>query len=553
MLVFKARPRKNPTADPQLTSSERRIMRILGDAMNKVRDQVVRNEGQILDAVTHLSANRVAQMLPVDPWFDAAEKIRDELFNELVAAGQRVKLPAMEKATVQFRFDAERPEAARWAEKEAGNLIRGVVQEQVTVVRDYVSRASMGEFTSRQVARGLRDVIGLTSQQTQWVENFRNKRIEELMLQGRTFDQAYEQSERATNRYHDRVHRRRTETIARTEILRAANEGRNAAWQQGVDEGWINAGNWDKRWSTELDGRQCDVCGPLDEMTVGFNDEFPEGDPPIHPNCRCDVLLVPKPIDDDIAAMTDEEVDAYIDELIGNPDVTVSEPPDVEISEAGVKAFSDAGYDVDDIRERFDAAERGEGAYVNMYEQQVDLWEDFVREQDERDPLDAVNAWGSGDYKEINAALSGEGSLSAELRQSGMSVNTFLEKMDTAFDYADSMREDIVVERVTGSYFENVSQLINSEPGSLFESPQYMATTMQSLDDLRVSGFGGDVQMEILIPKGERALNIDAVSFSGTREFEVLLDRDSQFLLLDKPSRDEDGRWKVRLVKVSGY
>lgn len=289
-------------------------MSVLSQAMREIRDEVIEQEPAILDAVMHKPLDSIVGLIPIQPYIDAAPKIRDELFSELIAAGQRQRFPRIEKATLSYRFDAERPEAAAWAEKEAGNLIVEVVQEQVNTVRDYVSRASMGEFSPRQVARGLRDTIGLTSQQAGWVDNFRERRISDLMSQGRLFDQAYEQSERATRAYHDRIHRYRTETIARTEILRASHEGRRESWSQGIEEGFISVTD-QKVWSTNMDGRECDICGPLDGSRVLITDDFPEGEPPIHPNCRCDVLLVDDP-DADIAALSDEDLDALLDELM---------------------------------------------------------------------------------------------------------------------------------------------------------------------------------------------------------------------------------------------
>lgn len=310
MLVFKARPRRDPVVRPDLTNSERRIMRILGRAMNDVRDQVARDEGKILDAIMHSPADTVANLISDDPWLDAQVDIQDELVAELINAGQRVKLPTMQKATISFRFDATRPEAARWAATRAGALIREVTQGQRAVVRDFVERGAMGEFTPQQIARGLRDSIGLTTEQAGWVRNFRERRITDLINTGRTFDEAFAQSQAATQRYHDRIHRYRTETIARTEILTASNEGRKAAWQQGVQEGFIR-NDWVKRWSTEFDARTCDECAPLDGETVPVLSDFPWGDPPLHPNCRC-TLLLEAPEATEFDDLTDDELEELV-------------------------------------------------------------------------------------------------------------------------------------------------------------------------------------------------------------------------------------------------
>jgi SPP1 gp7 family putative phage head morphogenesis protein len=68
----------------------------------------------------------------------------------------------------------------------------------------------------------------------------------------------------------------RMETIARTEVLRAHNQGRIKFHDQvGVRK---------LEWMTMLDERVCPVCGPLDGK-VFETGKFPPQ--PAHPNCRC--------------------------------------------------------------------------------------------------------------------------------------------------------------------------------------------------------------------------------------------------------------------------
>jgi SPP1 gp7 family putative phage head morphogenesis protein len=80
---------------------------------------------------------------------------------------------------------------------------------------------------------------------------------------------------------------KRALVIARTETARADIEGNLTGYRElGVAK---------KRWLTAPDC--CDECHEIDGMVVGIDDEFPGGvgGPPLHPNCRCDVL----PITDD--------------------------------------------------------------------------------------------------------------------------------------------------------------------------------------------------------------------------------------------------------------
>ena len=55
-----------------------------------------------------------------------------------------------------------------------------------------------------------------------------------------------------------------------------------------------------KEWYTNLDGRTCDVCGPLHGAQAKINADYPDDGryfgsqpgPPMHPNCRCVILPV---------------------------------------------------------------------------------------------------------------------------------------------------------------------------------------------------------------------------------------------------------------------
>ena len=44
-----------------------------------------------------------------------------------------------------------------------------------------------------------------------------------------------------------------------------------------------------KRWDATLDGGTCDECSKLHGTEIPMDDEFPQGDPPLHPNCRCSI------------------------------------------------------------------------------------------------------------------------------------------------------------------------------------------------------------------------------------------------------------------------
>ena len=293
MLVFKARRRRDPTISPFLTPSQKRVMGYFRDAMNTVRDDVISNEGKLLDAIMHRPLDDIVDMIPMDPWLDTQEKLADELLGDLVDGGHRYsrQVPTMQKATVTFRFDDTRPEGSIWARNRAGGLITEVTQGQRQVVRQFVGDSLMAGDPPRTIARNLRNTIGLTTQQAGWVRNFDDRLVSQFVNEGLTVAQAQARAAPQTARYHSRIHRYRTETIARTEILSASHEGRRQAWGQGLQEGFISP-TAAQEWSAEVDNRVCSICESYDQTRVPIGQQFPDGDPPIHPMCRCDVLLI---------------------------------------------------------------------------------------------------------------------------------------------------------------------------------------------------------------------------------------------------------------------
>lgn len=102
-------------------------------------------------------------------------------------------------------------------------------------------------------------------------------------------------------------HRRnfnRTTMIARSEIMRASNNGSVAVYQANDDvlRGW--------EFKATNDERTCDICGPLDGRVFDFNNRPIDGGgsvsetlpPPVHVNCRCASMpaLVNKDLEDRI-------------------------------------------------------------------------------------------------------------------------------------------------------------------------------------------------------------------------------------------------------------
>jgi SPP1 gp7 family putative phage head morphogenesis protein len=129
--------------------------------------------------------------------------------------------------------------AVDWAEDRAAELVGDIEETTREGVRDLVARALAEGWTNDELAQALLDSGVFAAS--------------------------------------------RAERIARTEVAMADVQGSLIGWQ----ESGVVAG---KEWKTG--GGPCDECEELDGEVVSLDDDFPDGDPPLHPNCRCDVLPV---------------------------------------------------------------------------------------------------------------------------------------------------------------------------------------------------------------------------------------------------------------------
>lgn len=75
----------------------------------------------------------------------------------------------------------------------------------------------------------------------------------------------------------------RAEMIARTETANADVQGQIAGWRESGVVGGL-------QWLAAPDC--CDECQEIDGDVVSIDEGFPDGDPPLHPNCRCSISAV---------------------------------------------------------------------------------------------------------------------------------------------------------------------------------------------------------------------------------------------------------------------
>lgn len=178
-------------------------------------------------------------------------------------------------------FDAVNPEAIAWAERHAAELVTDITTEARAAIRTIVTDSFGSGMPPSDVAKLIRSSIGLTERDAAAVMK---KQLQDL-ASGMNSAKATARAER----YSAKLLRARATTIARTEGMRAANEGQRQLWEQAKQAGLLS-GREMKVWIT---ADPCPICAPLEGETVGIDESFSIGfDPPAHPRCRCTIGIV---------------------------------------------------------------------------------------------------------------------------------------------------------------------------------------------------------------------------------------------------------------------
>lgn len=177
---------------------------------------------------------------------------------------------------VQAAFDVLNPDAVNAAGKFTAKLVRDVTAKTREGIRHYIKEGIKAGKSMPKLAREIRPLVGLTKNQVGSVLNYEN-----WLKENRTDLSAAQRKKKVTT-YTNKTHRRRANTIARTETARAQNIGYATGLKDlGVEK---------VEFQIHPDERTCVECEELNEQT--FPVEEGQELIPVHPNCRCVLLPV---------------------------------------------------------------------------------------------------------------------------------------------------------------------------------------------------------------------------------------------------------------------
>ena len=196
-------------------------------------------------------------------------------------SGVRTAKGAVEKADpIVGIFDLANPRAIEYARRESGQLVTAITAQTRETLRVMVSQAFRQGVTVDELARQIREVVGLLPRQATALANFKSRLTGEGVTGLRIQELA--------DPYRRRLLTQSARTIARTEIIGSSSFGQNEAWRQAVEAGWLRSGA-KRKWIVTADDKLCPRCEPMRGKTATLGRSYDTGEmgPPKHPNCRC--------------------------------------------------------------------------------------------------------------------------------------------------------------------------------------------------------------------------------------------------------------------------
>lgn len=263
-----------------MTPSQKRLMAYLDRLEPSLRRDVARAIERLRAKVTLAALVDVLERVDLFALNALTAGLSRDLRRATAVLAKAIKAGAAHAhAAINGSFTLTNREAIRLAGEQAAKLVTNVSRETRTAIRVAIQAGFADGLTPREIAALIRPVIGLTERQAQAAINRR--------AAGMTAE--------AVAKYADRLLKQRALMIARTEIIAAATEGQIAAWKQAQADGFLSR-EARKQWMVTPDDRLCQRCAAMDGQSVPIAQSFTEGTstvsgPPLHPNCRCTIVI----------------------------------------------------------------------------------------------------------------------------------------------------------------------------------------------------------------------------------------------------------------------
>lgn len=285
--------------------------------------------------------------------------------------------------------------------------------------------------------------------------------------------------------------KRRAETIARTEIIRAHAQGQLMALEQlGVKELGVMV-----EWSTTGDDRVCDLCAPLQGVVLKI--EEAQDMLPRHPNCRC--AWVPANVGED-EELQIRKKGAVEDALEESEELAGDDwGPDIEIAKERPRSILNSLYRFRELLNAFCPTGEGGGidascppkggkGTVTVDPKSPEKQLEKAAEEAVKDPeiKAAIKEYTKEGYSELNKSMR---SCPPSYECLGAEQKATLDKIESAIEAAPKFSEPITVFRGIDRLPPAVSKELANEltkkqgDGSLFSMGSIVSTSTKDPGD----------------------------------------------------------------------
>ena len=192
-------------------------------------------------------------------------------------------------------YDGTNPRAVAALARRRLELSTELVEAQRQAIGETLRLGLENGLNPRQTAVAIRDSIGLTVPQTQWVANYRRKlenasrgALDNALRDARS-DRAVARAaatgtplpqariDKLVERYAERQLNYRAEVIAREETLRSLEAAQDEAFQQVIDAGQLDADRVQLEWHQRSRPNMRDIHRPMDGQLRRFGEAFVSG------------------------------------------------------------------------------------------------------------------------------------------------------------------------------------------------------------------------------------------------------------------------------------
>lgn len=347
-LVFKASPEQLSQIEALANKLEPSLYKAILLGLTTTAESIDLN--MLIAALESGDVGKVLGLLALDKAAEAFAALQPAVQAGVYAAGAYAATQVVAVSGASFTFGQLNPRLISWLQAYSLNLIQQINDQTREAVRSFLVQGMTAGKNPKDVAREVKNIIGLTEKQAKAVQNYRKeletfhlkrtagayglgnkvnrvngtqvsildedglnsdginaRRLRDFRFDGQLKTAMStgkplkpEQIDKMVAAYQRKFLAYRSRTIARTEALRTTNMGIQDGWRQAIEAGKVPEDFVRKQYIVARDERLCEVCSPVPslnpkqgvKLAAPFNTpKGPYNLPPLHPNCRCTVFF----------------------------------------------------------------------------------------------------------------------------------------------------------------------------------------------------------------------------------------------------------------------